>query len=143
MKKIYNEAKTQIIENPDLANGYLKDDKILINTIPAQEEIKEVSHYEYVEYENGGKDRIKVIDIPYSPAKEKEEIFENIKVYIPYSQKEKIKKRIIELKEKLSSLDYKTIKFVQGHLSTEEFEKVKIECEKYRNEINSLENFNK
>lgn len=139
--KIYDETKTQIIENPDLVNGYLKDDKILIKTIPPQEEVKEVCHYEYVNYENGGRDRIKIVDTPYSPAKEKEEIFEDIKVYVPYSQKEKITKRIKELKEKLSSLDYKTIKFVQGHLSTEEFEKVKTECETYRSEINSLENF--
>lgn len=48
--------------------------------------------------------------------------------------------KIEEFKQKLSSLDYKTIKYTQGELSFEEFEKVKEECKNYRNEINSLEN---
>lgn len=50
------------------------------------------------------------------------------------------KQKIEEFKSKLASLDYKTIKYTQGELSFEEFEKVKEECKYYRNEINSLEN---
>lgn len=50
------------------------------------------------------------------------------------------KQKIEEFKLKLASLDYKTIKYIQGELSLEEFEKVKEECKYYRNEINSLEN---
>lgn len=50
------------------------------------------------------------------------------------------KQKIEEFKSKLASLDYKTIKYTQGELSIEEFEKVKEECKYYRNEINSLEN---
>lgn len=88
MMKIYNEAKTELILNPDLKLGRLKDDRIVIGIIPAQEEIKEVYHYEYVYYENGGRDRIKIIDIPYRPFKPEEKIYEDIQVYIPYSQKE-------------------------------------------------------
>lgn len=95
--KIYNETKTEIIENPDLKLGRLKDDRILVDVIPAQEEIKEVYHYEYVEYENGGRDRIKIIDTPYQPKKPQEEIYEDIQVYIPYSQKELMLKQEDEI----------------------------------------------
>ena len=95
--KIYNEAKTQIIENPDLKLGRLKYDRIVIDVIPAQEEIKEVYHYEYVEYENGGRDRIKIIDTPYQPKKPQEEVYEDIKVYVPYTQKELLMKKEDEI----------------------------------------------
>ena len=95
--KIYNETKTEIIENPDLKLGRLKDDRILVDVIPAQEEIKEVYHYEYVLYENGGRDRIKIVDTPYQPKKPQEEIYEDIQVYIPYSQKELISKQEDEI----------------------------------------------
>lgn len=52
----------------------------------------------------------------------------------------KIILKIEELKKKLKDIDYKTIKYTQGDLSDEEFEKVKEVCKNYRNEINSLEN---
>ena len=140
MKKIYNETKTQIIENPDLTNGYLKDDKILIKTIPPQEEVKEVCHYEYVEYENGGKDRIKIVDTPYSPAKEKEEIFEDIKIYIPYSQKELITRKINELEKKLKDYDYIGVKIATGRGTIEEYKTQIAEMSDWANQINSLRN---
>jgi hypothetical protein len=62
--KIYNKDKTEIIVNPDLSKGYLKED-IIVNHIEAVEAVKEVFHYEVIkEYPNGGKDVKKVIDIP-------------------------------------------------------------------------------
>lgn len=96
--KIYNEAKTEIIVNPDLKLGRLKDDRIVIDVIPAQEEVKEVYHYDYVTYENGGRDRIKIVDTPYQPKKPQEEVYEEIQVYVPYTQEElKVKyKREVE-----------------------------------------------
>lgn len=97
MKKIYNEAKTKIIENPDLKLGRLKDDRIVIDIIPAQEEIKEVYHYEYVIYENGGRDRIKIVDTPYRPKKPQEEVYEDIQVYVPYTQEELMSKQEDEI----------------------------------------------
>lgn len=95
--KIYNEAKTEVIENPDLKLGRLKDDIIVIDVIPAQEEVKEVYHYEYVVYKNGGRDRIKIVDTPYQPKKPQEEVYEDIKVYVPYSQEELLMKKEDEI----------------------------------------------
>lgn len=86
--KIYNQEKTEIIENPDLEKGYLKDDTRVVRIIPEQTEVKEQFHYEYKEYPNGGKDRIKVIDIAYRPAKPETYEYEDIKIYKPYTKEE-------------------------------------------------------
>lgn len=81
--EIYN-TNNEIITNYDLTKGYLVDDTLYV---PEQPEIKEKSHFELVkEYDNGGKDYIKVIDVQkqdYRPAHTK-----NIKVYKPYSHYE-------------------------------------------------------
>ena len=76
--KIYNESKTEILENVDLEKGYLKKDKLVLRVVPAQEEVQEQFHYDYKEYVNEkgdvyGRDRIKVIDVPYQPAVEEHE----------------------------------------------------------------------
>lgn len=84
--KVYNEAKTEILNNPDLTKGYLVDDKILLVHHPAIEEVLEQSHVEIIaEYPNGGKDVMEVIDVPYSSAKEAWDEYEDIKAYIPYT----------------------------------------------------------
>ena len=47
--------------------------------------------------------------------------------------------RIKELKQLLASQDYKTIKYMQGELTEEEFAEVKAQCKSWRDEINKLE----
>lgn len=86
--KIYNETKTEILENVDLEKGYLIKDKITTKTIPAQEEVQEQFHYEYKEYPNGGKDRIKVVDVEYRPAKPETYEYEEIQIYKLYTEEE-------------------------------------------------------
>ena len=100
--KIYNQSKTEILENPDLEKGYLKQDKIVTKIIPAQEEVKEQFHYEYKEYPNGGKDQIKVVDVAYKPAKPETYEYEDIEVYVPYSDKELAQIEIGKLKQELA-----------------------------------------
>lgn len=57
------------------------------------------------------------------------------------SNKEKMRARqeIMQLKVELSKLDYKTIKYIEGALSGEEFEEVKNAKQQMRNRINELE----
>ena len=89
--KVYNQDKTEILESYDLELGYLVQDKILIAEHEATEEVKEVSRYDIVKtYPNGGKDVQRVVEVPYQPAKEAWTEYEDIYVYIPYSD-EKIK----------------------------------------------------
>lgn len=55
--KIYNEAKTEQLDNYDCTKGYLVDDKIFKEHHPARKEVLEQSHIEVIaEYPNGGKD---------------------------------------------------------------------------------------
>ena len=87
--RIFNEEKTEELTSPDLAQGYLKQDKLFIAHHEAQEEIQQQSHYEVIaEYPNGGKDLQEVIDVEYRPAKDAWEEYEDILVYIPYTQEQ-------------------------------------------------------
>ena len=101
--KIYNQSKTEILENPDLEKGYLKQDKIETAYHEATPEIQEKSHYVTIkEYPNGGKDVGKVIDVEYQPAKEAYYDYEDIQVYIPYNKKELAQIEIGKLKQELT-----------------------------------------
>lgn len=89
--KIYNQTKTQeLTENEvDLTKGYLQDDKFFILHHEATEEVAEKSHYKTIaEYPNGGKDVEKVIDVEYQPAREAYDEYEDIKVYVLYTEEE-------------------------------------------------------
>ena len=108
--KIYNEEKTEVLENPDLTKGYLKQDKIVVKTIPATEEVQEQFHYVTVKQyfdENGnvfGEDVEKVVDLEYQPAKPETYEYEDIQVYVPYTQEELTQNEIYELENRLAQL---------------------------------------
>lgn len=99
--KVYNEEKTMELDRFDLNKGYLNDDKIFVAHHPATVEVQKQSHMEVIaEYPNGGKDIVEVIDVPYSPAQEAWDEYEDIKVYIPYTaeQQKKADNKRYELK---------------------------------------------
>lgn len=138
--KVYNQDKSQILDNYDLDNGYLVKDKIVTVHHDEQLEVKEVSHIEIIkEYENGGKDGQVVIDVPYQPYRQAYDEYEDILVYIEYSEEEKAQRRIDQLKELLKDNDYKTLKYIEGQLSAEEFARSNKQRELWRQEINRLE----
>lgn len=150
--KIYNETKTQIIENPNLEKGYLKFDNIVIKTIPATEEVKEQSHYEYKYYDNGGSSRRKVIDVPYQPSKPETYEYEDIQVYIPYTEKELDEITINKLTDNLQKTDYIANKLAEAnsrYIVTEDkteiielqtkYAKELADRETWRKEIDSLQ----
>lgn len=87
--RIFDETKTKEITDPDLEKGYLQADKLLIAHHDAQEEVQEQKHEELLhEYPNGGKEYMVVIDVPYQPAKEAWDEYEDIQVYISYTEEE-------------------------------------------------------
>lgn len=91
--RIFNEDKTIELNNIDETKGYLKADKILLKHI---DKVEEQGHYETIkEYANGGKDIAYVID---KPAVEEQDIYEDIKVFIPYTNDELISNEINNLK---------------------------------------------
>lgn len=82
--KVYNQSKTEILQEYDLSLGKLVDDTIEIPEVTA---IEEQSHYEVVNVSSiGGRELEKVIDVEgreYQPAHT-----EDILVYIPYTAEE-------------------------------------------------------
>lgn len=87
MNEIYNE-KMELIENPDLSLGYLKNSVRTVHHY-AVEGVQEVWHYETVaEYPNGGKDIRKVVDVPGVEAKPAWDEEIPIQIYVPYTQEE-------------------------------------------------------
>ena len=68
-----------------------------------------------------------------------EDLTFNLEKYSARKQKEIAEPRIRELKQLLASQDYKTIKYMQGELTEEEFAEVKAQCKSWRDEINKLE----
>lgn len=113
--KVYNQDKTQILDNYDLDAGYLVED-IIEHTVSEVQEIKEQGHYEIAaEYPNGGKDFKWVVDtpgVPYQPARTETEV---IKVYIPLPKEEPTKEEeYVETEEdKAFAEEYETFKRLQ------------------------------
>ena len=136
--KIYNEEKTQILDNPDLTNGYLKQDKIVIKTIPATEEVKEQFHYVTIkEYENGGKDVEKVIDVEYQPSKPETYEYEDIQVYIPYTEEELTQKEIYKLEARLKELSQDIVQIQCGAVFEDKDERI-VEFQEKHNRLRYL-----
>lgn len=132
---IYNQTKTEILENPNLDLGYLKDDKIVthhdavIVHHDAVIGVEEVGHYETVrEYPNGGKDVKWVVEVEGVEAKdaydetvtESYDSTERIQIYIPYTETElaqmKASRAISENKAILNNTDYTILKFMDSYI---------------------------
>ncbi|MCI7703471.1 MAG: hypothetical protein MSP08_03910 [Clostridiales bacterium] len=83
--EIYDEKMERIVD-PDLTLGWLEDTvrRVEHEEVPA---VQEIWHYETAaEYENGGRDVVKVVDMPGVPAREAWEENVPIQIYHPYTQ---------------------------------------------------------
>lgn len=114
MMRVFNQDKTIELTTYDLEKGYLQNEKLFIAHHPAVEKVEGKFHYETIAvYPNGGEDVEEVWDIEPIEAREAYDEYEDIKVYIPYTEEElsKIKesnyKAIIEsrVREKYSFSD--------------------------------------
>lgn len=80
--RIFDKNNVEIV-SPDLSVGYLEQEEIFVKHHEATEAVEEQWHYETVaEYPNGGKDVVKVIDVPGVEAKEAWDEYETILRYI-------------------------------------------------------------
>lgn len=139
--KVYNQDKTQILEEYDLTQGKLVNDILVIHHSKV-EPVKEVSHYEtLVEYPNGGKEVKKVIDTPAVKGHEAYDENEEILVYVPYTQEELTKirnnQRIEYIKERLLALSED---FIQAQLGAQfdDYDERKAEFISLHNELRQL-----
>ena len=138
--RIFDETKTTELASYDPDKGFLKADRLFIAHHEAVEAVKEVGHYETeTVYPNGGKDVKWVVDVPGTPAKEAWDEYEDIQVFISFTEKELAQREIFELKSKLTATDYQAIKYAEGVLSAEEYEPIKALRQEWRERINELE----
>lgn len=85
--RVFDESKTTKLTDYDLSVGYLKPDKMFIAHHEAQDAVEGQFHYETIkEYPNGGKDVKKVWDVEPQEAREAWDEYEDIQIYIPYTQ---------------------------------------------------------
>ena len=141
--RIFDETKTNELTEYDLSKGYLIAD-VLETEIPEQQAVEKKWHYEVIkEYPNGGKDIKKVIDVEGKPYIAAHIETEEIKVYVPYTEKElermSANREIAELKAKLQKTDYQAIKYAEGVMSAEEYAETKAQRQEWRKRINELE----
>lgn len=140
--KVFDETKTTELTEYDLEKGYLKVDKLFIAHHEAIEAVPEQGHREVTAtYPNGGKDVEWVVDVPGVKAKPAWDEYEDIQIFVPYTEKELAIIEIDKLKRYLVDTDYKAIKFAEGELSEEEYAPCRIERRAWRERINELEAF--
>lgn len=86
--RILDENNVEITA-PDLTLGHLVKEEVFVAHHPAVEAVREQWHYETVyEYLNGGRDVVKVVDVPGVEAKESWDEYETILRYVPYTEEE-------------------------------------------------------
>lgn len=88
--RIFNENKTQELnkENIDHEKGYLKPDKLFIAHHEAVEAKQAVYDYREVEEESGGTSLYPILVEPVLEAKEAYDEYEDVQVYVPYTEEE-------------------------------------------------------
>lgn len=97
--RIFDKDKLYELKDPDLTLGYLQDDTLFIAHHAAVSAIEEQGHWNTIrKYPNGGKDVEWIVDVPAVEAKEAYDEYENIKVYIPYTESELKKCKANELR---------------------------------------------
>ncbi len=118
--KVYNENKTEVIETYDLELGYLKDEQIFkehheaVPEVPAMivemkiaeitasggkvEEIDGTQYQVVAEFPNGGQTVKKITETLAVPAKDAYDEYEDIQVYIPYTEEELAERKRAEIR---------------------------------------------
>ena len=138
--RVFNKEKTYELYSYDLERGYLSDDKLFLKHHPAISGSTGKFHYVVSKtYANGGKEMKKVWDIEPIKAQEAYDEYEDIKVYIPYTEKELAEIEIKQLKDKLHETDYQAIKYAEGELSFEQYQSMKNQRKQWIERINYLE----
>lgn len=77
------------IQSPDLSLGHLEKEKVLIAHHDAVAAVEGKWHYETsANYPNGGRDVVRVIDVPGVAAQDAWDQYEDVLRYIPYTAEE-------------------------------------------------------
>lgn len=128
------------ITSPDLEQGHLQEERMLIAHHAAVEAAAEQGHWETVaQYANGGKDVEWIVDVPAVAGKDSWDEYENILRYVPYTLAQRNAMRIEQLKASLQDTDYMILKVVEGAATMSEIAETVRQRAAWRAEINELE----
>lgn len=148
--KVYNEEKTEVLETYDLTKGFLRTDKILKvhhESVPAAPAVAVASkievilknggkiievdgvYYEVVkEFPNGGMTVEEIEETPGVPKQEAYDEYEEIFVFVPYTEEElekqnpdKYENRVVELLREKYSLNQELAILRQRDAKPEEY----------------------
>ena len=138
--RVFDESKNNELHEYDLEKGYLKNDKLLVKHHEAVEAVAEKGHHEVVrEYPNGGKDVAWVVDVPAVEAKPAWDEWEDVQIFVPYTEKELAALEVGELKRQLAATDYKAIKYAEGLIAEADYAAIREQRQGWRDRINELE----
>lgn len=148
--KVYNEEKTEVLETYDLTKGFLRTDKILKvhhESVPAAPAVAVASkieairtnggkvveidgvYYEVIkEFPNGGMTVEEIEETPGVPKQEAYDEYEEIFVFVPYTEEElekqnpdKYENRVVELLREKYSLNQELAILRQRDAKPEEY----------------------
>lgn len=96
--KIYNQDKTELLENPDLSKGWLRYEQVIVNSTPQLIEGQAISNTNYE--------------------------YETVAVYIPYTEEDLKANEIFKLEERLFQLNQDIIQMYCGAVFEDADERV-------------------
>ena len=138
--RIFNEDKTVELTEYDETKGHLVADQIFVAHHEAIKGIPEQGYYETIkEYPNGGKDVKWKVTHPEVKGRDAYDEYEDILVFVPFSETEQANIDITVLKQQLRDTDYQAIKYAEGFISEEEYAPIKAQRQAWRERINELE----
>ena len=136
--RIFDKDKLFEIFDVDLTRGYLREDKRLVSHHEPVPDIPEKSHYAIDKvFKNGGVSYKKVVDSPAIPGKPAFDEYEDIYVYVPYSEDELKNKRLDEIRERMNQLSQD---FIQAWAGAQiyDLEERKAEFSNLHNELRAI-----
>lgn len=135
--RVFNKEKSQELFYYDLEKGYLTNDRLLVKTHPSIPATDGVGHYKYKNFPNGGVEREWIWDIEPKPEVKELEEYEDIKIYVPYTEEQLTEKRIYTIKERLSKLSEDFIQSWAGAY-IQDIEERKKEFSELHNELRRI-----
>lgn len=135
--RVYDETKSYELTVYDLEQGKLITDKLFIAHHPEQAEIPAVKHREVKRFPNGGASAEWVIDVPAVPAKPAWDEYEDIMVYVPFTEADLEAKRANEIKVRLAELSEDFVQVWAGAV-IDDIEDRKREFANLHNELRGL-----
>lgn len=139
--RIFDETKTYELspETIDYTKGYLKTDKKFVMHHEAVAPKEAIYSDREEKLPNGSTQIWKDLVCPAVKAQDAYDEYEDIQVYVLYTEKQLAEHKIEKLKQELANTDYQAIKYAEGLINEYDYLQIKNQRQSWRDEINRLE----